>query len=122
MHVQMKHRLATPLALLGAVAVFAGMFLLTESLLWSPVLAAVAATGIYLMLDDRTIIEVSDDQYDADADRKMRDALDIVREIRKLCRDTARIFWTSHAEQQMQERHIAKAVALDVLRLGVIRR
>ncbi|QEZ46000.1 DUF4258 domain-containing protein [Cupriavidus oxalaticus] len=42
--------------------------------------------------------------------------------IRKLCRDTARIFWTSHAEQQMQERHIAKAVALDVLRLGVIRR
>jgi len=78
-----KHRLATPLALLIAVAVFAGMYLLTGSLLWSPVLAFGAAIGAYLMLDDRTPNQVSDDDYEQDAERKTDEALGVIRDIRR---------------------------------------
>jgi len=79
----MRHRLATPLSLLTAVGVFAGMYVLTGSLLWSPLLAFGAALGIYLMLDDRTLNQVSDDTYEHDAERKVDEALDVIREIRK---------------------------------------
>lgn len=79
----MKHRLATPVALLGAVGVFAGMYFFTGSLLWSPVLAFAAGLGLYLMLDDRTPNQVSDDDYEQDAEKKVDEALEVIREIRK---------------------------------------
>lgn len=40
--------------------------------------------------------------------------------IRKLSKYSDNVYWTRHAEQQMRKRHITKAVALDVLRAGVI--
>jgi hypothetical protein len=78
-----RGRLAAGVALVAAVAVFAGLFAVTRSLLWSPVLAAAAALGLYLMIDSRRPHEVSDDEYEADADRKVEEALRVVREIRK---------------------------------------
>jgi hypothetical protein len=79
----MRGRIATPLALVAAIAIFAGAFVLTRSLLWSPLLAAVGAVGLYLMIDSRRPHEVSDDEYEEDAERKVDDVLRIVKEIRK---------------------------------------
>jgi len=84
-----KHRFATPLSPLIAVAVFAGVYLLTSSLLLAPILAAVAAFGAYLMLDDRTRNEVSDDDYEQDAERKMGEALAVIRDIRKRLKEVS---------------------------------
>jgi hypothetical protein len=84
-----KRRVATPLALLTAIGVFAGLYAATGSLLWSPLLAAVSAVGVYLMLDSRTAAQVRDDEYGADADRKADEVARTVREIRKLSRDVA---------------------------------
>ena len=83
----MRGRVATGAALVTAVAVFAGVFAVTGSLLWSPVLAAAAAFGLYLMIDSRRPHEVSDDEYEADADRKVEEALRVLREIRKQIKD-----------------------------------
>ena len=58
------------------------LFAVTGSLLWSPLLAALAALGLYLMLDDRTPNQVRDDDYAQDADRKVEEVLRTVREIR----------------------------------------
>jgi hypothetical protein len=82
-----RARLATPLALLSAVAVFVGVFVVTGSLLWSPVIAAAGALGVYLMLDARTVRQVLSDDYADDAEHKMAEALQLVRELRKLSRD-----------------------------------
>jgi hypothetical protein len=84
-----RHRLATPLSLLVAVAVFTVMYLITGSLLASPVLAAVAALGAYLMLDDRTPVQVSDDRYEQDAERKVDEALEVIGDIRKRLKEVA---------------------------------
>jgi hypothetical protein len=84
-----RHRLATPLSLLIAVGVFAGMYVLTGSLLWSPLLAGVAAFGAYLMIDDRSRNEVSDDDYEQDAERKMGEALAVIRDIRKRLKEVS---------------------------------
>jgi hypothetical protein len=78
-----RARVAAGAALVAAVVVFVGVFVVTGSLVWSPVLAAVAALGLYLMVDSRRPREVSDDEYVADADRKVEDTLRIVRDIRK---------------------------------------
>lgn len=80
----MRAKLATPVALAGAAGVFIGLFLITGSLLWSLILAALASLGLYLMLDDRTPVEVSDGEYAEDASRKMDDALKAVRHIKSL--------------------------------------
>jgi hypothetical protein len=82
-----RHKLAAPVALAAAVAVFFGVFLATESLLWSPLLAAVAAIGVYLMVDDRSSAKVDSDNYADEADRKVGEALRTVREVRRLARD-----------------------------------
>lgn len=79
----MRGRVAAGVALVAAVAVFAGVFVVTQSLLWSPILAGAAALGLYLMIDGRRPHEVSDDEYEADADRKVEEALRAIREIRK---------------------------------------
>lgn len=79
----MRGRIAAGVALVTAVAVFAGVFAVTRSLLWSPILAGAAALGLYLMVDSRRPNEVSDDEYEADADRKVEEALRAIREIRK---------------------------------------
>jgi 5-bromo-4-chloroindolyl phosphate hydrolysis protein len=84
-----RHRFATPLSLLIAVAAFAGVYLLTSSLLLAPILAAVAAFGAYLMLDDRTANQVSDDDYEQDAERKMGEALAVIRDIRKRLKEVS---------------------------------
>ncbi|GIF90798.1 hypothetical protein Cch02nite_42420 [Catellatospora chokoriensis] len=82
-------KVATPLALLVAVGVFGGLFAVTDSLLWSPLLAALCALGVYLMLDSRTTSQVRDDEYGADADRKADEVVRAAKEIRKLSRDVA---------------------------------
>lgn len=79
-----RSRLATPLALLTAAVVFIGAFLATRSLLWSPLLAAVASIGVYMMLDDRSAAQVRDSEYAEDADRKADEALLVVRKIKSL--------------------------------------
>lgn len=85
----MMRRVATPLALLVAIGVFGGLFHVTGSLLWSPLLAALSALGVYLMLDSRTASEVRDDEYGADADRKVDEVVRAAKEVRKLSRDVA---------------------------------
>jgi hypothetical protein len=85
----MIRRVAAPLALLVAVGSFAGLFAVTRSLLWSSLLAAVAAIGVYLMLDSRTAAQVRDDEYDDDAGRKADEVRQAVKELRKLSRDVA---------------------------------
>jgi hypothetical protein len=82
-----RHRLAAPVALIAAVAVFAVVFLLTDSLLWSPLLALAGALGVYLMLDDRSAVRAESDSYADEARDKVDEALRIVRGIEKLSRD-----------------------------------
>lgn len=82
-------RVAAPLALLVAVGTFAGLFAATGSLLWSPLLAALAALGVYLMADSRTPAQVRDDEYGADAGRKADEVRQAAKELRKLSRDVA---------------------------------
>lgn len=83
----MRHRLATPVALVVAVAVFAGMFAVSGSLIWSPILAVVAALGTHLMLDSRTASVVRGDDYAGDAKARADHALRTVRDIQRLARD-----------------------------------
>jgi hypothetical protein len=78
--------LAAPAALVAAVAVFAGVFVLTQSLIWSPLLAVAAAFGLYLMLDDRSALRVQSDDYAGEADEKVDDALGVIRGIAKLAK------------------------------------
>jgi hypothetical protein len=85
----MRAKLATPAALLAAVAIFAGVFLITTSLLWSAGIAVAGSLGIYLMLDGRTQVQVASDDYADEAERKVFEALQLVREIRKLSNDVA---------------------------------
>jgi hypothetical protein len=79
--------LAAPVALVAAVVVFFGVFLFTRSLLWPPLLALVAAFGVYLMVDDRSPVQVSSDSYADDANRKVGEALGTVRTLQRLSRD-----------------------------------
>jgi hypothetical protein len=44
------------------------------------------------------------------------------RHIRQSAAESANIAWTKHAAQRMRQRKINKAMALEVLRLGVLRR
>jgi hypothetical protein len=83
----MRHRLAAPAALVIAIAVFAVVFVLTRSLLWPPLLAAAAAVGAYLMLDDRSRLRVQSDTYADEAQAKVDEALKVVRGIERLNRD-----------------------------------
>jgi hypothetical protein len=78
--------LAAPAALVAAVAVFAGVFVLTQSLIWSPLLAVAAAFGLYLMLDDRSALRVQSDNYAGEAEEKVDDALGVIRGIAKLAK------------------------------------
>ncbi len=80
----MKAKLATPLALVAAVGVFIGLFVFTHSLLWSAVLAALAAFGAYFMLDDRTAVQAADGDYAEDANDKAGDVLRIVKQLKGL--------------------------------------
>jgi hypothetical protein len=82
-----RAKLATPVALVAAVVLFAGVFVLTQSLIWSPLVAVVGAFGVYLMLDARTPVQVRDDTYAEDAERKVAEALQLVRDVRKLSRE-----------------------------------
>jgi hypothetical protein len=81
-----RAKLATPVALAAAVVVFAVVFAVIGSLLWSVLLAVAAAFGAYLMLDHRTPVQVRDDTYSEDADRKVAEALRLVRDIARLGR------------------------------------
>jgi hypothetical protein len=83
----MKAKIATSVALVSAVVIFAGIYLLTESLLWSALVAAAGAVGVYLMMDARTPKQVESDTYAEDAERKVDETLRLVREVRKLSRD-----------------------------------
>jgi 5-bromo-4-chloroindolyl phosphate hydrolysis protein len=83
----MRARLATGAALASAVAIFTGVFLITTSLLWSAVIATAGSIGVYLMMDARTKVQVESDDYADDAERKVSEALQLVRDIRKLSND-----------------------------------
>jgi hypothetical protein len=83
----MRAKLAAGAALVSAVVIFAGVFLLAGSVLWSALVAAAGALGIYLMVDARTPRQVDSDTYAEDAERKVSETLQLVREIRKLSRD-----------------------------------
>jgi hypothetical protein len=83
----MRAKLATSIALVAAVIIFAAVFVLTESLLWSALVAAAGAIGVYLMMDARTRKQVESDTYADDAEQKVDETLRLVREIRKLSRD-----------------------------------
>ncbi|MEV0805352.1 hypothetical protein [Micromonospora sp. NPDC050200] len=86
----MRHRLAAPVALAAAVAAFAGVFALTGSLLWSPLLATAIAIGLYLMVDDRTAARIDSDSYADDANARVDEALRVLRGIERLSRDVGR--------------------------------
>src|SRR6266480_7402830 len=88
--IAVRHRLAAPVALAAAVVVFFGVFLFTRSLLWPPLLAGVAAFGVYLMVDDRSPVKVESDNYAEEADQKVGDALRTVKELQRLARDVQR--------------------------------
>jgi hypothetical protein len=70
-----------------AVAVFAVVFAFTGSLLWSPLLAAAGALGLYLMIDDRSATRVDADNYADEARDRVDEALRVVRGIERLARD-----------------------------------
>ncbi|MEO3924167.1 hypothetical protein ABGB07_09955 [Micromonosporaceae bacterium B7E4] len=80
----MRGKLAAPVALTTAVAVFAGMFVLTGSFLWAPLLAVAAAVGVYLMIDDRSPAQARSDDYVDEARAKVGEALSILRGIERL--------------------------------------
>ncbi|MDW5328425.1 hypothetical protein [Plantactinospora sp. KLBMP9567] len=80
----MRGRLAAPVALGTAVAVFGGMFVLTDSFLWAPLLAIAAAVGVYLMIDDRSPAQALGDDYVDEARAKVGEALSILRGIERL--------------------------------------
>jgi hypothetical protein len=82
-----RHRLASPVALVAAGAVFAVVFVVTGSLLWSPLLAVAAALGVYLMLDDRSVVRVRSDSYADEAQDKIDEALKLLRGVERLSRD-----------------------------------
>jgi hypothetical protein len=71
----MRHRLAGPLGLLAAVGVFLAVFVPTGSLVLSPLLAGAAAIGVYLMVDDRNLNQVVEDNYEDEANRKVKRVL-----------------------------------------------
>ncbi|MFG1801463.1 5-bromo-4-chloroindolyl phosphate hydrolysis family protein [Micromonospora carbonacea] len=83
----MRHRLAAPVALTAAVAVFAVVFRATGSLIWSPLLAVGGAIGLYLMIDDRSAARVDSDSYADDARGRVEEALRVVHGIERLGRD-----------------------------------
>ncbi|WP_432971213.1 5-bromo-4-chloroindolyl phosphate hydrolysis family protein [Dactylosporangium sp. CA-233914] len=83
----MRRRLAAPVALVAAVAVFGIVFALTGSVLWAPILAVAAAIGVYLMLDDRNRAQVSSDNYADEAQEKVDEALKLIRAIERLAKD-----------------------------------
>ncbi len=83
----MRHRLAPPVALAAAVGAFTLVFTLTDSLLWSPLLAAAIALGLYLMLDDRTATRVQQDTYADEARDRVDEALRVLRGIERHARD-----------------------------------
>lgn len=83
----MRRRLATPLGLVTAVLVFGLAYAITRSLLWAPILAAAAALGVYLMLDDRSQAQASSDDYADEARQKVDEALRIIRDIERLARE-----------------------------------
>jgi hypothetical protein len=82
----MRRRLAGPVGLVTAAAVFVGVFLITHSLVWPPLLALGAALGVYLMLDDRSGRQVASDDYAADAREKVAEAMRRIGRIRNLSR------------------------------------
>ncbi|MFU8870366.1 hypothetical protein [Micromonospora sp. SL4-19] len=83
----MRHRLAAPVALAAAVGAFALAFAVTGSLLWSPLLAAATALGLYLMLDDRSAARAEHDTYADEARDRVDEALRVLRGIERLSRD-----------------------------------
>ena len=83
----MRRRLATPVSLVVAVLVFAGVFAFTRSLLWAPLLALAAAVGVYFMLDDRTPLQAQSEDYAEEARDKVDEALKVVRGIERLSKD-----------------------------------
>jgi hypothetical protein len=83
----LRHKLAAPAALAAAVLVFLAVFVLTRSLLWPPLLAVVAAIGVYLMVDDRSPLQVRSDSYLDEANHKVADALRLVDSVKRLSRD-----------------------------------
>lgn len=83
----MRHKLAGPAGLGTAVAVFFGTFALTRSPLWASLLAAGAALGVYLMVDDRTPGQVGDDTYREEAERRAEEALRSIRGIQRQSRE-----------------------------------
>lgn len=83
----MRGRLATGAALVAAVAIFTVVYLVSGSLVWSPLVAFAGAIGIYLIVDARTPSQVAKDSYVEDAEKKAAEVLATVREIRKLARE-----------------------------------
>jgi hypothetical protein len=82
----MRAKLATPLALAVAAAAFTVAFAFSQSFLWAPLLAGAAALGTYLMLDSRTPVQVRDDSYAEDAERKVAEVRQTVADVRRLGR------------------------------------
>ncbi|MDM4719324.1 hypothetical protein QTQ03_06825 [Micromonospora sp. WMMA1363] len=86
----MRHRLAAPVALVAAVVAFVATLAITDSLLWSPLLAAGTALGLYLMLDDRTAARVDRDSYADEARVRVEEALGVIRGIERLSGEVRR--------------------------------
>ncbi|PZG16715.1 hypothetical protein C1I95_16945 [Micromonospora craterilacus] len=83
----MRRKLAAPVALAAAVAVFTGVFAATTSFLWAPLLAVAAALGVYFMLDDRSPAQARGDDYLDEARAKVEEALKVLRGIERLSRE-----------------------------------
>ncbi|MDG4797069.1 hypothetical protein [Micromonospora sp. WMMD1082] len=83
----MRRKLAAPVALAAAVAVFTGVFAGSGSFLWAPLLAVAAALGTYLMLDDRSPAQAQGDDYHDEARVKVEEALRVLRGVERLSRE-----------------------------------
>jgi len=87
-------KLAIPIALVAGVVAFAITFVLLQAAYWSTLLAllislgilALVAWGVWKLLDNRTDRQVEQDAYALEADRKVREVLAKIGQIRTYTR------------------------------------
>ncbi len=82
--VRAKH--AILVALVAAAVIFTGIYLFTTSVVGGAVAGLAAGAGAYFLLARSATIQLGPDNYVEDADRKVEEALVMVREIKALGR------------------------------------
>jgi hypothetical protein len=104
-------KFAVPIALVAGVIAFAITFVLLSSAYWSPLLAALISLGIlslvsfavWRLLDNRTDREAEQDAYTWEADRKVREVLAKVEQIRRYTRQISEYNVAETLEQMCED-------------------